>query len=89
MVAVWPAAGALRERGPTVPRRCGLGTNDTDIFSLDLGLLTQHIVDKADWAPGATVGFLLSPAAMQGWAMFADSSAGTGAASLELAYTPP
>lgn len=66
-----------------------VGSNATDILSPELAPLTQHIVDKPDWVTGATVGYFLSPAAMVGWAMFDDSSAGTGAATLKLSYTPP
>jgi hypothetical protein len=66
-----------------------VGANGSDIVSPDLASLVQHVVDKPDWTAGATVGVFLAPATMQGWVMVADSSAGTGAASLQLSHTPP
>ena len=85
-----PAEHVAEGLWPTAVTGFAVGTNNTDILSPELAPLTQHVVDKPDWATGATVGFFLSPAGMQGsWVMFDDSSAGTGAATLKLSYAPP
>ncbi len=84
-----PAEHVAEGLWPTAVTGFAVGTDNTDILSPELAPLTQHVVDKPEWATGATVGYFLSPAAMVSWVMFDDSSAGTGAATLKLSYTPP
>lgn len=67
-----------------------IGEFDEVVQSPELKQLVQHVVDKADWAPGRVVGFLLSNDTIPDtdYADFTDSSAGAGAARLRVVYVP-
>jgi hypothetical protein len=67
-----------------------VGENGNPVQTPELKGLVQHVVDRADWVGGASIGFVFSAQVMGvRWVDFADSSLGTGQAFLRLAYTPP
>ncbi|HMI83515.1 MAG TPA: hypothetical protein VK550_05440 [Polyangiaceae bacterium] len=75
---------------PTVVGSIWVGENGNPVQTPELKGLVQHVVDRADWVGGASIGFVFSAQVMGvRWVDFADSSLGTGQAFLQLAYTPP
>ena len=68
-----------------------IGEFDEVVQSPELKQLVQHVVDKADWAAGRVVAFLLSNDTIPetDYVDFTDSAAGAGAPRLRLVYVPP
>lgn len=66
-----------------------VGSDGDDLTSPDLGVLVQHVIDRPDWTPGGTIGFVLSADQMGShWVDFTDSVTGYGA-TLNVSYTMP
>jgi hypothetical protein len=67
-----------------------IGEFDEVVESPELRTLVQHVIDKADWAPGRAVTFLLSndTIAETDYVDFTDSSAGKVSPRLRVVYLP-
>lgn len=68
-----------------------VGQLDQVTQSGSLVQLVQHVIDKPDWTPGNTIGFVISPESMlpDVWSAYADSSSGAGAPELHISYIAP
>jgi hypothetical protein len=85
-----PEAHAVGGLWATAVGPIWVGENGKPVQTSEIKHLVQHVVDRPDWVNGAAIGFVFSAQVMGiRWVDFADSSLGTGQASLRLAYTPP
>jgi hypothetical protein len=65
-----------------------VGAAGSTVESPDLSMLLQHVIELPEWSPESSIGLVISPDDLQGWAAFADSAAGNASASLRVVYTP-
>jgi hypothetical protein len=67
-----------------------VGEDDQTVVSPDLTPLVAHVVERADYHEGGTLGFVVSADGLTHWAQFADRVTGpAGVASLSIRYVPP
>ena len=83
-----PAAHDPRGLFATVISGFAVGSTNQTVQSPNLAVLVSHVVERADYVQGGTLGIVLSADQLTRWVMFSDRSTETGA-SLRIRYRRP